>query len=246
MTPKSTLANVNAWVRLIIHLFIHARIHVLTHAPISLSLSHTKQTNKTNQNNTELDPLHQGLIVQRATLKARDYQIDLAANLNKTTVHSITGPLSQQAGFYCDVCDVMLKDSMAYLNHINGKWHNRALGMSMNVEKSTVDQVKKRLEEVKQRKKQGGARGSGGGTRGEGAGRRLEQGEEDGDGGGQDLMRGSCVCVSTSATERIVISAHPEGVVEGVVEGVHPEGVVGRTAINNAGILRASMLARAF
>ena len=186
MTPKSTLANVNAWVRLIIHLFIHARIHVLTHAPISLSLSHTKQTNKTNQNNTELDPLHQGLIVQRATLKARDYQIDLAANLNKTTVHSITGPLSQQAGFYCDVCDVMLKDSMAYLNHINGKWHNRALGMSMNVEKSTVDQVKKRLEEVKQRKKQGGARGSGGGTRGEGAGRRLEQGEEDGDEDGDD------------------------------------------------------------
>ena len=34
----------------------------------------------------ERDPLHQGLIVQRANLKARDFQIDLAAKLNKTQV----------------------------------------------------------------------------------------------------------------------------------------------------------------
>ena len=97
--------------------------------------------------------MHQGLIIQRANLKVRDYQIDLASNLNRTTVHSVTAPLSQQAGFYCDVCDCVLKDSMAYLDHINGKWHNRALGMSMQVEKSTVDQVRKRIEEVKKRKK---------------------------------------------------------------------------------------------
>ncbi len=34
----------------------------------------------------ERDPLHQGLIVARANLKARDYQIDLAAKLHKTQV----------------------------------------------------------------------------------------------------------------------------------------------------------------
>jgi hypothetical protein len=34
----------------------------------------------------ERDPLHQGLIVARANLKARDYQIDLASKLNKTQV----------------------------------------------------------------------------------------------------------------------------------------------------------------
>jgi hypothetical protein len=32
----------------------------------------------------ERDPLHQGLIVARANLKSRDYQIDLASKLNKT------------------------------------------------------------------------------------------------------------------------------------------------------------------
>lgn len=94
--------------------------------------------------------------MQRATLKARDFQIDLASNLNKSSVHSVTGPISGQAGFYCDVCDCVLKDSMAYLDHINGKWHNRALGMNMEVEKSTVDQVRKRLEEAKRRKREGG------------------------------------------------------------------------------------------
>lgn len=125
----------------------------------------------------ENDPLHQGLIVQRANLKARDQQIDLASNLHRTTVHSVTAPLSQQAGFYCDVCDCVLKDSMAYLDHINGKWHNRALGMSMTVEKSTADQVRKRLEEAKRRKKFGGnGNGSGGG--GAGSDGTREQGNE--------------------------------------------------------------------
>lgn len=51
-------------------------------------------------------------------------------------------PLSQQAGYYCGVCDCVLRDSQSYLDHINGKYHNRALGMNMVVERSTVDQVR--------------------------------------------------------------------------------------------------------
>lgn len=100
----------------------------------------------------ERDPLHQGLIVARADLKARDYQIDLAAKLNKTQMVSVAMPLSQQAGYYCNVCDCVLRDSQSYLDHINGKWHNRALGMSMRVEKSTAEQVRQRLEAAKKRK----------------------------------------------------------------------------------------------
>ncbi|PSC74503.1 Zinc finger matrin-type 2 [Micractinium conductrix] len=103
----------------------------------------------------ERDPLAQGLIVARANLKARDYQIDLANKLHKTQVVSVTMPLSQQAGYYCSVCDCVLRDSQSYLDHINGKWHNRALGMSMRVEKSTAEQVRARLEEAK-KKKEGG------------------------------------------------------------------------------------------
>ncbi|KDD76339.1 hypothetical protein H632_c262p1 [Helicosporidium sp. ATCC 50920] len=100
----------------------------------------------------ERDPLHQGLIVERANLRARDYQIDLASNLHKSQMVSVTGGLSQQGGYYCKVCDCVLKDSMSYLDHINGKYHNRALGMSMRVEQSTADQVRKAIAEAKKQK----------------------------------------------------------------------------------------------
>jgi len=102
----------------------------------------------------ERDPLHQGLIVERSHLKGREYQIDLAARLGKTQVVGVNMPLNQQAGYYCSVCDCILRDSQSYLDHINGKWHNRALGMTMRVEKSTVDQVRKRLEENKKKKEE--------------------------------------------------------------------------------------------
>lgn len=46
-----------------------------------------------------------------------------------------------QAGYFCSVCDCVLRDSQSYLDHINGKYHNRALGMSMVVERSTADDV---------------------------------------------------------------------------------------------------------
>lgn len=94
----------------------------------------------------ERDPLHQGLIVERSNLKMRDYQLDLTSRIGKSQVIGLNTPLSQQAGYYCSVCDCVLRDSQSYLDHINGKYHNRALGMSMVVEKSTVEQVKNRLK----------------------------------------------------------------------------------------------------
>lgn len=95
----------------------------------------------------ERDPLHQGLIVARSNLQKRDYEINLTERLNKTQVIGLNTPLNQQAGYYCSVCDCVLRDSQSYLDHINGKFHNRALGMSMRVEKSTVEQVNKQQQD---------------------------------------------------------------------------------------------------
>jgi U4/U6.U5 tri-snRNP component SNU23 len=103
----------------------------------------------------ERDPLHQGLIVQRSELKGRNYQLDLASRIGKTQVIGLNTPLNQQAGYYCNVCDCVLRDSQSYLDHINGKWHNRALGMSMRVEKSSLEQVKNRLSQHKNKQQQG-------------------------------------------------------------------------------------------
>jgi len=97
----------------------------------------------------ERDPLHQGIIVARGQIKARNREIDLAANLGRTRMEA-----GREAGFYCEVCDCTLKDSLAWLDHLNGVYHNRALGLDVaDIERSTVDQVKKRLERAKKRKK---------------------------------------------------------------------------------------------
>lgn len=43
------------------------------------------------------------------------------------------------------MCDCFLKDSHTYLDHINGRKHQRSLGYSMRIERSTKDQVSSRL-----------------------------------------------------------------------------------------------------
>ncbi|RKO85501.1 hypothetical protein BDK51DRAFT_12053, partial [Blyttiomyces helicus] len=88
---------------------------------------------------------------ERALLKAREERVDLESNLNKTIVVASSNIASKQPGFFCNVCDCVVKDSVNYLDHINGKKHQRNLGMSMKVERSTVDQVRARLEARKRK-----------------------------------------------------------------------------------------------
>jgi U4/U6.U5 tri-snRNP component SNU23 len=99
----------------------------------------------------ERDPLHQGLILERSKLQARGFRLNLQALLGKTQVIGNTTALSQQAGYYCSVCECVLKDSITYLDHINGKWHQRALGISMRVEKVGADKVRARINSIKKK-----------------------------------------------------------------------------------------------
>lgn len=99
----------------------------------------------------------------RAFLQARSTGVmqDLEAQVGQTTfVDTSGGPKKASdgvvtatgVGWHCKVCDCFLKDSHTYLDHINGRKHQRKLGYSMRVQRSTTDDLKSKLQALKQKK----------------------------------------------------------------------------------------------
>ena len=135
----------------------------------------------------ERKALSVGAIIQR------DYK-ELEARVGtKSIVNLDTG----EGLVKCKETGVILRDSAGYLDHINGKKQQRALGLSMRVERSTVDQVKARLETKKREREEEtrdaadssarrrrGARRSAPGTEGGACERRRRRRGRSGGGGG--------------------------------------------------------------
>ncbi|KAJ3114514.1 zinc finger, matrin-type 2 [Nowakowskiella sp. JEL0407] len=82
-------------------------------------------------------------------MQAREDQVDLESNLNKSVLVNLAS--GKQPGFYCEVCDCVLKDSVNYLDHLNGQQHHLKLGVTMRTVRSSVSDVKARLEKLKRR-----------------------------------------------------------------------------------------------
>jgi U4/U6.U5 tri-snRNP component SNU23 len=108
----------------------------------------------------------------RAYLKARKGKVNIDSKIGLTEIISAEaatkstsllqgnersadgGIFKVGVGWHCKVCDCFLKDSHTYLDHINGRKHQRKLGYSMRIERSTKEQVQERLQILTQRQQQ--------------------------------------------------------------------------------------------
>ncbi|SNX84750.1 related to SNU23 - component of snRNP involved in mRNA splicing [Melanopsichium pennsylvanicum] len=113
-------------------------------------------------------------------MQARRAPLDLEKNQGKTLMVDLAGADGKGQtgpGFYCEVCRKLLKDNLAYLDHVNGRVHLMRIGQSTQQDRATLQEVNAVLDEL--RGKKFGAQGvSGGGYDFEERLRKIAQHEE--------------------------------------------------------------------
>ncbi|KJP87395.1 hypothetical protein AK88_02952 [Plasmodium fragile] len=90
---------------------------------------------------------------ERKLLEGRKEILTLEKNLGKVQIVTEKTIKQEQGGYYCKICDCVLKDSQTYLDHINGKNHNRMLGYSMKVKRVALSDVIKKLDILRDAKR---------------------------------------------------------------------------------------------
>lgn len=89
---------------------------------------------------------------KRAWLRNREQSYGFERSAGSTRVLTEPEVQKKATGWYCDVCECLLRDSASYLDHVNGKKHQRALGYSMRVERVGVDAVRERFTATTERR----------------------------------------------------------------------------------------------
>lgn len=84
-----------------------------------------------------------------APLQARSESIDFNKFVGKVSIQD-----GGVGGFYCDVCQCVIRDSVNFLDHKNSKMHIRLMGMSFRTKRSTLEEVKEALRAAKLKRQQ--------------------------------------------------------------------------------------------
>ncbi|GAN11792.1 zinc finger matrin-type protein 2-like [Mucor ambiguus] len=87
----------------------------------------------------------------KEALKAREEKVDIESNVGKVQVVQAADS-RKQPGFYCKACDITIKDSVTWIDHLNGRKHLNNVGVSSKVEKADLSSVKERLAMLKRKK----------------------------------------------------------------------------------------------
>ncbi|CEH14769.1 zinc finger matrin-type protein [Ceraceosorus bombacis] len=92
-------------------------------------------------------------------LQARKEALELDKDVGKSQMVDVLGDGRRGGpGYYCDVCKRTCKDSIGYLDHINGRMHLRRIGQTTQVARSSVAQVRARIMLIRaEREAAGGA-----------------------------------------------------------------------------------------
>lgn len=93
-----------------------------------------------------------GALVPVFLEKKKTTHKNLEDGIGKTYAVNPEGEGAEKGGYYCKVCDRSFMDSTSYLDHLNSRMHMATLGMSMNVKKSSVVDVKNRFKAHIQKK----------------------------------------------------------------------------------------------
>lgn len=89
--------------------------------------------------------------------ESRAARLDVSQNVGKTSLvpaGAATGKRGRGAGFYCADCDLTYKDNLQFVEHLNSRQHQVAIGQSGEVRRATLEEVRERLEWLVRKKRE--------------------------------------------------------------------------------------------
>ncbi|KAG0379471.1 zinc finger, matrin-type 2 [Mortierella sp. AD032] len=84
----------------------------------------------------------------------KSQRLNLESAIGKSQVVQ-GGPSGRAPGFYCQLCDCVLKDSTAYMDHKNGKKHLKNLGVDRKAVREDLTDVVAKLQSMKRKAEEG-------------------------------------------------------------------------------------------